>query len=266
MATKWQRSHRAKPTLDAVLANVTPGRSHRLHLGAEQKQKLGDADGRLARQVIRALLRAREHPSPRDSREASSRQPSTPSSASPASSDTQSGRSAPVIARALDAGIIREAGSYRQAYRITGPSGHRVKLYEIAVRVSARVDGLRSALRLQRAFGKRGSVKRLPARGDGERAGDVRTVRAAADLSADSGGARREEGARRSGGKAGATLPAKVVKRIQRERAAGKSFAAIADRLNADRVPTAQGGRLWYPATVHYVASRGTVQARASST
>ena len=39
--------------------------------------------------------------------------------------------------------------------------------------------------------------------GDGERAGDVRTVRAAPDLSADSGGARREEGARRSGGKAG---------------------------------------------------------------
>lgn len=63
-----------------------------------------------------------------------------------------------------------------------------------------------------------------------------------------------------------ATLPAKVVKRIRRERAAGKSFAAIADRLNADRVPTAQGGRLWYPATVRYVASRGTVQARASST
>jgi DNA invertase Pin-like site-specific DNA recombinase len=53
-----------------------------------------------------------------------------------------------------------------------------------------------------------------------------------------------------------ATLPAKVARRIQRERAAGKSFAAIADRLNSESVPTAQGGRLWYPATVRYVASR----------
>jgi DNA invertase Pin-like site-specific DNA recombinase len=53
-----------------------------------------------------------------------------------------------------------------------------------------------------------------------------------------------------------ATLPTRVVRRIQRERAKGKTFAAIADRLNADRVPTAQGGRLWYPATVRHVASR----------
>jgi hypothetical protein len=60
MATKWQRSHRAKPLLDDVLANVTPGRSHRLHLSAEQKRALSDRDGRLARQALCALLRARE--------------------------------------------------------------------------------------------------------------------------------------------------------------------------------------------------------------
>ncbi len=44
--------------------------------------------------------------------------------------------------------------------------------------------------------------------------------------------------------------------RIRRERAAGKSLAAIADGLNADRIPTAQGGRQWYPATVRYTLKR----------
>jgi hypothetical protein len=31
---------------------------------------------------------------------------------------------------------------------------------------------------------------------------------------------------------------------------------AIADRLNADRVPTAQGGQEWYPSTVRAVATQ----------
>ena len=44
--------------------------------------------------------------------------------------------------------------------------------------------------------------------------------------------------------------------RIRRERAAGKSLAAIANGLNADRIPTAQGGRRWYPATVRYTLKR----------
>jgi DNA invertase Pin-like site-specific DNA recombinase len=52
------------------------------------------------------------------------------------------------------------------------------------------------------------------------------------------------------------TIPDKVVKRIKRERAKGKSLAAIADALNAEGVPTAQGGRRWYPATVRYTLSR----------
>jgi len=51
-------------------------------------------------------------------------------------------------------------------------------------------------------------------------------------------------------------MPKKVVNRIRRERAAGQSLAAIADRLNADGVPTAQGGRRWYPATVRYTLER----------
>jgi DNA invertase Pin-like site-specific DNA recombinase len=52
------------------------------------------------------------------------------------------------------------------------------------------------------------------------------------------------------------TLPASVVKRITRQRRAGKTYAAIADALNRDRVTTAQGGREWYPATVRAVLQR----------
>jgi DNA invertase Pin-like site-specific DNA recombinase len=47
-----------------------------------------------------------------------------------------------------------------------------------------------------------------------------------------------------------------AIERIRRERAAGRSLAAIADGLNADRIPTAQGGRRWYPGTVRYTLKR----------
>jgi DNA invertase Pin-like site-specific DNA recombinase len=44
-----------------------------------------------------------------------------------------------------------------------------------------------------------------------------------------------------------------TVRRIRRARQNGKSFAAIAERLNQDAVPTAHGGVQWYPATVRAV-------------
>src|SRR5712691_8822431 len=44
------------------------------------------------------------------------------------------------------------------------------------------------------------------------------------------------------------TMSPYVIERIRRERA-GKSLAAIANGLNADRIPTIQGGRRWYPAS-----------------
>jgi Recombinase len=47
-----------------------------------------------------------------------------------------------------------------------------------------------------------------------------------------------------------------VLERIKRERAAGRSLAAIANGLNADRIPTAQGGRRWHPATIRYTLNR----------
>jgi len=52
------------------------------------------------------------------------------------------------------------------------------------------------------------------------------------------------------------TIAAYVIDRIRRERAAGKSLAAIADALNNDHVPTAQGGQRWYPATIRHTLNR----------
>jgi DNA invertase Pin-like site-specific DNA recombinase len=52
------------------------------------------------------------------------------------------------------------------------------------------------------------------------------------------------------------TMSPYAIKRIRRERAAGHSLAAIANGLNADRIPTAQGGRRWYPATVRHTLNR----------
>jgi DNA invertase Pin-like site-specific DNA recombinase len=52
------------------------------------------------------------------------------------------------------------------------------------------------------------------------------------------------------------SMSAYALERIRRERAAGKSLAAIAEGLNADRIPTAQGGRRWYPATIRYMLTR----------
>ncbi len=54
------------------------------------------------------------------------------------------------------------------------------------------------------------------------------------------------------------TMSQYVIDRIRRERKAGKSLAAIANGLNADRIPTAQGGRRWYPSTVRYTLSRAS--------
>jgi hypothetical protein len=51
------------------------------------------------------------------------------------------------------------------------------------------------------------------------------------------------------------TLPNNVVSRITRERRGGRTWSAIANGLNADRVPTTQGGQRWYPATVRTVST-----------
>src|SRR5271169_4726837 len=50
------------------------------------------------------------------------------------------------------------------------------------------------------------------------------------------------------------TLSADVVDRIVVARGSGGTWSAIARQLNDEQVPTSQGGRCWYPATVRYVA------------
>jgi DNA invertase Pin-like site-specific DNA recombinase len=45
-------------------------------------------------------------------------------------------------------------------------------------------------------------------------------------------------------------LPEKVVTRVVSARGEGRTLQQIANHLNADRVPTAQGGRQWWPSTV----------------
>jgi DNA invertase Pin-like site-specific DNA recombinase len=54
-----------------------------------------------------------------------------------------------------------------------------------------------------------------------------------------------------------AQLPPGVVDRILLAAYDGLCWRAIADELNADRVPTAQGGRQWYPSTVRAVVLGG---------
>jgi DNA invertase Pin-like site-specific DNA recombinase len=51
-------------------------------------------------------------------------------------------------------------------------------------------------------------------------------------------------------------VPQSVVRHMQRQRARGDSLRKIADDLNEARVPTAQGGREWYAATVRNVLIR----------
>src|SRR5262249_16583182 len=51
-------------------------------------------------------------------------------------------------------------------------------------------------------------------------------------------------------------VPQNLVRRIERQRARGETLRAIADSLNADNVPTAQGGKQWYAATVRGILNR----------
>ena len=47
-----------------------------------------------------------------------------------------------------------------------------------------------------------------------------------------------------------------VAKRIYDERSAGQSLRQITANLNADRIPTAHGGRQWWPSTVRAILAR----------
>jgi DNA invertase Pin-like site-specific DNA recombinase len=49
------------------------------------------------------------------------------------------------------------------------------------------------------------------------------------------------------------TLPGNVRTRIRKQHRAGNSYSQIARHLNNDAIPTAHGGKRWYPATVRKI-------------
>jgi DNA invertase Pin-like site-specific DNA recombinase len=55
------------------------------------------------------------------------------------------------------------------------------------------------------------------------------------------------------------TTPDDVVARVVRERMAGSTLRAIADGLDADGVPTAQGGKRWQPGTIKALLAREAI-------
>ena len=67
----------------------------------------------------------------------------------------------------------------------------------------------------------------------------------------------REPGERGAPGRP-PTLPRQIIERIHLEYARGRGLAEIARALNAERVPTAHGGRQWWPSTVRAVLVRST--------
>lgn len=67
----------------------------------------------------------------------------------------------------------------------------------------------------------------------------------------------REHGERGTAGRP-PTLPPRVVERIRLQHARGHSLADIARALNDEGVPTAHGGRQWWPSTVRAVLVRSS--------
>lgn len=59
------------------------------------------------------------------------------------------------------------------------------------------------------------------------------------------------------------SLPRRVVERVRLEYARGHGLAEIARALNEDGIPTAHGGRQWWPSTARAVLIRSSVLASA---
>jgi hypothetical protein len=51
-------------------------------------------------------------------------------------------------------------------------------------------------------------------------------------------------------------LPSAIVDRIRREHGSARTLGDIARALTADGVPTAHGGRQWWPSTIRSVLAR----------
>jgi hypothetical protein len=118
----------SKPNFAGVLDSVVPGRVARLTLEKEQKRALRDREGQLALDVLRHLLGAR----------AASVRPEAAPAPFPLNEQTFQAvasrlgrpvgikRSRSLRRRLVEAGVIRDGGSYRQPYRNrAGGSGFR---------------------------------------------------------------------------------------------------------------------------------------------
>jgi hypothetical protein len=55
-----------------------------------------------------------------------------------------------------------------------------------------------------------------------------------------------------------AAVPSDVAERIGTEHACGRTLGQIARGLDADRIPTAQGGRRWWPSSVRAILLRSS--------
>lgn len=75
--------------------------------------------------------------------------------------------------------------------------------------------------------------------------------------------AARVRQATRPGRKPG--IPPEVVSSIRRRHAQGESLGEIARQLNTEHVPTAQGGRQWWPSTVRAVLVRSAAHNAAAT-
>ncbi len=141
----------------------------------------------------------------------------------------------------------RTVGIHRSLTRVSPLAGAGGARRPARERAASRLGAGRARLRARAAGAGRGT-DRAPAR-------HLRPLRAALDLAADTRSARPHARAGRPARPATKHVPY-VIERIRRERAAGKSLAAIANGLNADRIPTAQGGRRWYPAIIRHTLKR----------
>jgi hypothetical protein len=141
------------PPLEQVLANVVPGRDQRLRLSEKQRRELGDRDGRIALQVLRALLRARTTTSnPRVTEPFPLTEDAFQAIARRLGHQIGDKRARATVKRCIALGVLEGAGSYRQRYRNSViRSGFRVPLFQL---------GASAAAKRKASVGKRRTVKR----------------------------------------------------------------------------------------------------------
>jgi hypothetical protein len=141
------------PPLEQVLANVVPGRGQRLRLSERQRRELDDRDGRIALQVLRALVRARKATrNPRATELFPLTEDAFQAIARRLGHQVGDKRARAIIKRCIALEVLEGAGSYRQRYRSSAArSGFRVPLFQL---------GTSAAAKRKASVGKRRTVKR----------------------------------------------------------------------------------------------------------